>query len=186
VTSGARHAVFLDRDGTLIESDLVDGRPVPFHDPADMRVLGGVLEGCARLKAADYLLVMVTNQPDIARGTVSGTVIATMNTRIVEELGLDLGLTCAHDDADECDCRKPKPGLLQDGAKILDIDLDHASFMVGDRWRDIDAGHNAGVTTVLIDRGYDERLRAQPDHVTTTFSAAVEWILQQSGLKGAS
>lgn len=183
---GARHAVFLDRDGTLIESDVINGHPVPYHDSDDVRVLDGVLEGCARLKAAGYSLVMVTNQPDIARGTVSGIVIDTINTHIVDELGLDLALTCAHDDADNCDCRKPKPGLLQRGAKTLGIDLDDSSFMVGDRWRDVDAGHNAGVTTVLIDRGYDERLRAQPDHVTTTFSAAVEWILQQSGHKGAS
>jgi D-glycero-D-manno-heptose 1,7-bisphosphate phosphatase len=183
---GDRHAVFLDRDGTLIESDVVDGRPVPFHDASGVQVLCGVLEGCARLKAAGYFLVMVTNQPDIARGSVSGIVIDTINTHVVDELRLDLALTCPHDDADNCECRKPRPGLLQRGAKTLGIDLDRSSFIVGDRWRDVDAGHNAGVTTVLIDRGYDELLRAQPDHVTTTFSAAVEWIVQQSRHKGAS
>jgi D-glycero-D-manno-heptose 1,7-bisphosphate phosphatase len=183
---GARHAVFLDRDGTLIEADVIGGRPVPFHDADDVRVLCGAVEGCARLKAAGYFLVMVTNQPDIARGSVSGMVIEAVNTQLVDELGLDLALTCPHDDADDCDCRKPKPGLLQRGAKTLDIDLDRSSFIVGDRWRDVDAGHDAGVTTVLIDRGYDERLRAQPDHVTTTFSAAVEWIVQQSRHEGAS
>ena len=181
----ASHIVFLDRDGTLIESDVIDGRPVPFHDADDVRLLFGVPEGCAQLKAAGYFLVMVTNQPDITRGIVSGTVIDSINTQLVDWLGLDLALTCSHDDADQCDCRKPRPGLLHRGAQALGIDLDHSSFLVGDRWRDVDAGHSAGVTTVLIDRGYDERLRTQPDHVTKTFSAAVEWIVQQSTHKGA-
>jgi D-glycero-D-manno-heptose 1,7-bisphosphate phosphatase len=183
---GARHAVFLDRDGTLIGTNVVDGRPIPFHDAADVRLLDGVLEGCGRLRAAGYYLVMVTNQPDIARGSIPASMVETANAGIVGRLDLDLAVTCPHDDADECDCRKPKPGLLQRGATSLGVDLDRSSFMVGDRWRDVDAGHNAGVTTVLIERGYDERLRAQPDHVTTTFSAAVEWILQQSGHEGAS
>jgi D-glycero-D-manno-heptose 1,7-bisphosphate phosphatase len=182
----ARHAVFLDRDGTLIESDLVDGRPVPFHDADDLRLLDGVLQGCGQLKAAGYSLVMVTNQPDIARGTAVATVIEAVNTQLVDALGLDLALMCPHDDADDCDCRKPKPGLLQQGAEILSIALDRSSFIVGDRWRDIDAGHNADVSSVWINLGYDEPLRAQPDHVTTTFSAAVEWIVRQSRDKGAS
>ncbi len=137
--------MFLDRDGTLIESDVVDGRPVPFHDAGDLRVARrSSSKGAPNSRQPAIVLVMVTNQPDIARGTAAATVIEAVNTQLVDALGLDLALMCPHDDADDCDCRKPKPGLLQQGAEILSIALDHSSFMVGDRWRDIDAGHNCG------------------------------------------
>jgi histidinol phosphatase-like enzyme len=89
-----------------------------------------------------------------------------------------LVLTCYHDDADHCECRKPRPGLIKRAAQQHGIDLSH-SFLIGDRWRDVDAGKNAGCKTILIDRGYTERAPAfAPDVCVESLSGAVDWILK--------
>ena len=145
-------AVFLDRDGVLVASDVVDGVPRP---AAEAVLLPGVVDACGQLAAAGFRLVMVTNQPDIARGKVAAAAVEAVNERLREELGLDQVRMCPHDDIDDCACRKPRPGMLLDAAADLGIDLTR-SVMVGDRWRDIGAGEAAGVRTVLVGHGYDE------------------------------
>src|SRR4051812_16504630 len=112
---------FLDRDGTLIETRVVDGRPHPVHGARDVAIIDGVPEACARLRAAGYVLAMVTNQPDVARGTVDPATIEAVNTEVVERLQLDLSRVCYHDDVDHCLCRKPRPGMLLDAASTLGI-----------------------------------------------------------------
>ena len=92
---------------------------------------------------------------------------------------MDEILVCYHDDCDECGCRKPLPGMLLDAAKRFSINLKE-SFMVGDRWKDIEAGYNAGCRTVLIEHGYEERDPSNPpDMKVGSLSEAAEWILQQ-------
>jgi D-glycero-D-manno-heptose 1,7-bisphosphate phosphatase len=119
---------------------------------------------------------MVTNQPDVARGTVDRQTVEETNQTIAGHVGLDLVLACMHDDLDRCACRKPRTGLLLEAASILDISLDRSSVIIGDRWRDIDAGVAAGISTVLIDRGYGELLNALPDHIAPDLARAVEWV----------
>lgn len=159
-----RRAVFLDRDGVLIDTVVRNGRPYPIKDVDEMRVLPEVADACHRLKAAGYRLIVVTNQPDIARGTANGGDVDAINRRLAELLPLDAVRVCPHDDSDGCDCRKPKPGLLVAAARDFAIDL-AASVMVGDRWRDVQAGHAAGCATVFIDYGYDEPRPERSDFV---------------------
>lgn len=151
-----RPAVFLDRDGVINAASVRDGRPHPPATLDELRILDGVPEACRRLRAAGLLVLVATNQPDIARGATSASDVALINDVLLDQLAIDAVLVCPHDDADGCHCRKPKPGLLLDAADAWGVDLAR-STMVGDRWRDIDAGHAAGVSTVFLDRGYLER-----------------------------
>jgi D-glycero-D-manno-heptose 1,7-bisphosphate phosphatase len=172
-----RRAAFLDRDGVLNYSPIVDGKPVSPRGLDDLEILPGVDEACRRLGAAGFMLVVVTNQPEIARGTLSRETVEAINDRLRQELPLDEIVICPHDDADNCDCRKPKPGMLLDSARRHDLDLP-GSYLVGDRWRDIAAGQRAGCRTVFIDRGYDERQPERPDATVSDLTEAAVWILE--------
>jgi D-sedoheptulose 7-phosphate isomerase len=168
-----RNAVFLDRDGVLNEAVVRDGKPHPPAALADLRIPAGTAQALARLKERDFLLLVVTNQPDVARGTQQRQAVEDMGRRLRAELPLDDVLTCYHDDQDDCDCRKPRPGLMTRAAQRYGIDLSH-SYLIGDRWRDVDAGANAGCKTVWIDRGYAEQAPVSvPD-------ARVDWILART------
>jgi len=175
-----RRAVFLDRDGVLNEAVVRDGKPYPPATPAELRIPPGTAEALARLREHAYLLVVVTNQPDVARGKQKREVVEEIDRRLRAELPLDDILTCYHDDDDACDCRKPRPGLMLRAAEQYGIDLSR-SFMAGDRWRDIDAGTSAGCRTVWIDHGYAERdPSTAPDARVHSLPEAVDWILNVS------
>jgi D-glycero-D-manno-heptose 1,7-bisphosphate phosphatase len=150
-----RAAVFLDRDGVINRPLLIRGRPLPPPTLAEFELLPGVPPALEMLKSRGYWLIVVTNQPDVARGSGCRTTIDRMHEVLRQRLPLDAILTCFHDDADGCECRKPRPGMLLRAAEDLDLDLAR-SFMVGDRWRDIEAGRRAGCGTFFVDRGYDE------------------------------
>lgn len=164
-----RAAVFLDRDGVLNAAVVRDGRPFPPASVAETRILPGVAEACAALKQAGYLLIVVTNQPDIARKKPNAAAVDAINKMLADTLHLDDVRVCPHDDADNCHCRKPKPGLLLDAAGDWQIDLS-TSFMIGDRWRDIAAGTAAGCRTVFIDYGYDEPRPDAADYVCSSLA----------------
>lgn len=154
-------AVFLDRDGVLNRAIVRDGKPFPPASLAEMEILPGAVEAAQSLARAGFLLIVVTNQPDVARGTTAKETVEDINGAIGEAMPIAEFRTCYHDGPDGCDCRKPKPGALLAAAREHGIDLER-SFMVGDRWRDVEAGRAAGCQTVFIDYGYDEK---QPDHV---------------------
>jgi len=176
--SGVR-AVFLDRDGVLNEAAMRDGRPYPPRSAAEVKIAAGAAAALERLKARGLPLVVVTNQPDVARGAQTAEEVEAIHRRIRRELPVDDVLSCPHDDGDECACRKPKPGLILEGAERHGIDP-RRSFMIGDRWRDVDAGKSAGCRTVWIDRGYHERGPAMaPDARVGSLGEAVTWILEQ-------
>jgi D-glycero-D-manno-heptose 1,7-bisphosphate phosphatase len=130
---------------------------------AALEVLPGVHEALTRLRAASLLNIVVTNQPDVATGEQSLGVVEAMHARLLQELPLDAVKVCYHRDADGCNCRKPKPGMLLDSAAQYGIDLTQ-SWLVGDRWRDVSAGQAVGCACFFIDCGYDER-RPQPPYV---------------------
>jgi D-glycero-D-manno-heptose 1,7-bisphosphate phosphatase len=173
-----RRAVFLDRDGVLNAPVLVDGKPHPPTSTSRLELLPGVSAACRRLKEHGFLLIVITNQPDIARGHATYATVASINQYLGELLPLDAVYMCVHDDFNNCECRKPKPGLIIDAAGAWDIDL-VASVMVGDRWRDIEAGRSAGCMTVYIDRGYSERAPAGFDARVPDLHGAATWILQR-------
>lgn len=171
----ARGAVFLDRDGVLIAGATVDGAPRPLPE-GEADILPGVEEACHQLRDAGFVLIGVSNQPDIARGTTSAESVARTNTELQNRLGLDALLVCPHDDTDDCECRKPRPGLLLTGARLFDVDLT-LSVMIGDRWRDIEAGKRAGCSTIFVDRGYRERRPADPDRIVPDLPDAVPYVI---------
>ena len=148
-----RPAVFLDRDGVIVEARIVAGVALPEVGPDAVVIPADVPAGVARLRHAGYALVVVTNQPDVARGTTSMEVVDAINERLGNELALDAVYVCVHDNTDGCSCRKPGPGMLLDAATDLDLDLG-SSWLIGDRWVDIGAAASAGVRSVLLDRPY--------------------------------
>lgn len=156
-----RRAVFLDRDGVINRALIRGGKPYPPRHLNELRILPGVREACRSLREAGYLLILATNQPDIARGTADLAEVARMHDHLRRYLRLDGVKLCPHDDADGCECRKPKPGLLLEAAREWAIDLS-ASYFIGDRWRDIEAGQRAGCRAVFIDYHYDERRPGPP------------------------
>jgi D-glycero-D-manno-heptose 1,7-bisphosphate phosphatase len=156
-------AIFLDRDGVINRAVVREGKPYPPASIDEFVLLEGVVEACGLLKRAGFLLVVVTNQPDVARGTQSIQAVEKMHSAMCEALPIDRVEVCYDaDDSTGSNRRKPGPGMLLDAARTLNVDLSR-SIMIGDRWRDIDCGHAAGCTTVFIDYGYNEELRAQPD-----------------------
>jgi D-sedoheptulose 7-phosphate isomerase len=174
---GKSRAVFLDRDGVINRVVVREGKPFPPATLQELEILPGVLEALHQLKQHGYKLVVVTNQPDVRRGTQSQATVEAMHQALSARLPLDDILVCYHTDQDKCDCRKPLPGMLLEAARKHNIDM-ATSFMVGDRWRDIEAGYNAGCRTILIDYGYSER---PPDHApdfrARSLHEAADWIL---------
>lgn len=168
-------AVFLDRDGVINRAYIRDGKSYPPASLKEVEILPGVKSALKKLRAAGYLLIVVTNQPDVSKGLSSKKNVNEINNFLGEVLPLDEFHTCFHADIDGCQCRKPLPGLLLMSAMKHNIDL-KASFMIGDRWRDIEAGHAAGCKTFFINYGYKERQPASPDFIVESLLHAAKVI----------
>lgn len=173
-------AVFLDRDGVLNRALLRDNKPYPPASVRELEILPGVHEALRELKRAGFVLIVVTNQPDVARGTTSMNTVEGINAALADTLPIDEFRTCYHDSAANCACRKPRPGMLLDAARRWDIDLS-GSFMIGDRWRDTEAGEAAGCQTMFIDYGYDEKQPARVSHRVASLVEAARIILNKEG-----
>jgi len=176
-----RPAVFLDRDGTLNVQVVRAGKPYPPQTVAEFRLFEGVPAACRALKSAGYALVVATNQPDVGRGDQAQAIVEAMHAALTGEVPEIERIEVCYDPGrgEPSRRRKPEPGMLHDAAAALDLDLSR-SWMVGDRWRDIDCGQRAGVRTVFIDFGYAEELRAAPDFTVRSFAEAAAVILDHS------
>jgi D-glycero-D-manno-heptose 1,7-bisphosphate phosphatase len=175
-----KRAAFLDRDGVLNRAFVRDGKPYPPLSLDQVEIPEGVRSALDRLKAHGFALIVVTNQPDVGRGTQTQEVVEQIHAHLRSILPLDDVLVCYHTDQHGCSCRKPKPGLLLAAAEKLNIDLSR-SFMIGDRWRDVEAGQNAGCRTILLESSYDERRPVKaPDWSVTSLREAADWIIEQS------
>ncbi|MDP9113403.1 MAG: HAD family hydrolase [Acidobacteriota bacterium] len=173
-------AVFLDRDGVINQAIVRGGKPYPPSSVDELVIAPDALTALQVLKQAGFLLLVVTNQPDIARGKQTLAAIEALHQALQKDLPIDDFFLCPHDDSDDCDCRKPRPGLLIRGAGKYDVDLSR-SFMIGDRWRDIEAGAQAGCATVWLDLGYlEKRSSVKPSVTVTSLRAAVDWIQKQA------
>ena len=170
--------MFLDRDGVINRPIVKDGVPQPPSDVSELEIPEDVPQALSRLRNFGFRLVVVSNQPDVSRKLRSQGSVDAINSVLKDALEIDEFRVCFHDDGDGCSCRKPLPGMLLEAAAEAQIDL-AASYMVGDRWRDIEAGKRAGCRTVLIDYGYDEHLTSEPDEVVKSLSDAAQWILSQ-------
>jgi D-glycero-D-manno-heptose 1,7-bisphosphate phosphatase len=171
-----RRAVFLDRDGVINQAVVREGKPYPPANLAEMKVLPGVSEALTALHEAGLMLIVVTNQPDVGRGTTPKAIVEEINHSLANRLPIDEFRTCYHDNGDGCECRKPLPGALIAAAKDHDIDLSN-SFMVGDRWRDTEAGERAGCKTFFIDYGYAEKQPETVDYRVQSLAEAANIIL---------
>lgn len=172
-------AVFLDRDGVINRATIRNGIP---HSPSrveQLEILPGVKEALLRLRAAGFRLVVVTNQPDVARGRMSRESVESVNAVLSSNLAIDEFRVCFHDDADDCRCRKPRHGMITDAARDAGINIAD-SYLVGDRWRDIEAGKAAGCATILVDAGHSGDLLSDPDIRVASLSEAADWILARA------
>jgi D-glycero-D-manno-heptose 1,7-bisphosphate phosphatase len=169
-----RRAAFLDRDGVLVEAIERDGAPYAATTLEEFRLLPDAAEQVGRLRAAGLVCIVFTNQPEIARGTLPPEALAAMHAALRAAAPVDDLFVCPHDDTDDCSCRKPRPGMLHAAAARWDISLPD-SFVIGDRWRDVDAGRVAGCYTILVERPYSACQTA--DARVATLREAVDAVL---------
>ena len=171
-------AVFLDRDGVINANLKRNGKPVAPTTLADFRIFPGAAEAARRLRDAGFLLIVVTNQPDVRTGLTPKTTMEAMHAEISRQMPIDDFMICFHTDADNCSCRKPKPGLILEAAAKYGIDL-ASSYIVGDRWRDVLAGQAAGCRTILVDHGIEHERPTLPDKNVKSLAEAASFILEQ-------
>ena len=172
-------AVFLDRDGVINKAPVIDGKPYPPRNLDELELIPGVDQAILQLRDRGYFCIVVTNQPDVARGKTSKETVESINQFLIQHLAIHEIVSCYHDDHENCGCRKPKPGSLLKAALKYNIDL-NKSFMVGDRWRDIEAGQNAGCKTFFIDYQYNEKQPQNPTYKVTSLADAVNIILNEA------
>jgi D-glycero-D-manno-heptose 1,7-bisphosphate phosphatase len=168
-------AVFLDRDGVLNRTDVREGKPYAPKTFREFNILSGTCTALSFLKKIGFLLVVITNQPDVGNGRVRKKIVEKMNVHLKTKLPIDLIKVCYHAQTDNCDCRKPKPKMILEAAQELGIILTQ-SYMIGDRASDISAGKMAGCTTFLIDHNYAEVLSDEPNFRVPSLEAAVKII----------
>jgi len=171
-------AVFLDRDGVLNANLERHGKPVAPTSLAEFQILPGVEDAVCRLKRAGFLLVVVTNQPDVATGLTPKATVEAMHAEIRRRMPIDDIKICYHVDTDNCSCRKPKPGMILAAATEHGIDL-ASSYLVGDRWRDVEAGRAAGCLTIFVDYGYKQDGPNHPDKIVRSLPEAVAYIMDR-------
>jgi len=176
-----KRAVFLDRDGVINKSRIISGTPTPPRNVEEIEILEGVVEAIGLLKLHHFVPVVVTNQPDVARGIITKEHVESLNNFIGVRTGIEYFYSCLHDDSDSCTCRKPLPGLIYQASTDHNLDVSR-SYMVGDRWRDIEAGQSAGCETYFINYSYNEKEPKLPYVGVSSLLEATEKII--GGIKG--
>lgn len=168
-----RRAVFFDRDGVVVQAVMRSGRAGSARTADEFHIDAESEPAFSRLKEAGFAVVIITNQPDLTRGLVSAEAIEQQNDALLTHLSPDGIYMCPHDEADGCECRKPRPGMLLDAARDLDLDLAE-SWLVGDRWVDLAAASAAGVAPVLLSRPWSWNATSAgeaPDHLRSVATA---------------
>ncbi len=168
-------AVFLDRDGVVNKALVVNGTPFSPRLLQEVEIVEEVSNCVIRLKKLGFKIAIVTNQPDIARAKTTLSKVNEIHDFITEETGITNFFICPHDDSDNCECRKPKIGLLLQAATRLKIDLKR-SYLIGDRWKDIEAGQSAGCKSIFINNNYLEKAPKLPYIEVKSLSEATQII----------
>ena len=169
-------AIFLDRDGVLNKAIVKNRKPYPPSKIEELEILPGVYEAIQLLRHSGFKLIVVTNQPDVGRGVTNIELVDEINNSIIKHLKVDEIICCFHDDSDNCECRKPKTGMILQAVKKWDIDLS-VSYLIGDRWRDIQTAINIGLTSILIKYDYDEK-QIKADFECSNLEDAANFILK--------
>jgi len=169
-------AIFLDRDGVINQAYIFDSKPYPPKNIKELIILPKTAESLLRLSKAGYKLIIITNQPDVARGNIHKKEVDAIHQYLLLTLCLDAIFTCFHDDEQKCKCRKPLPGLIIEASRIYNIDL-KKSYVIGDRWKDIEAGHQAECATFFIDYQYNERKPEYSEFQVNSLQEATNIIL---------
>ncbi len=171
-------AIFLDADGVLNTAIIKNDKPVAPICLDELQIPAEVKPALEQLKQANYLLICVTNKPDIERGLMTQSDVDAIFAKMRHDLPLDDVFICYHEGSE---CYKPKPGMLFSAAKKYDIALS-LSYMIGDRWSDIEAGQHAGCRTIWLDRGYlNQKIPNPPaDYITHSLLDATKWILRRA------
>jgi len=172
-------AVFLDRDGVINRAIVLDRKPYAQINFKKLKILKGVTEALDALYKAGWLLIVVTNQPDVVRGKAKLSEVKLINKYLKERLPISKFYTCYHESDDGCECRKPLPGSFLKAKKLQKIDL-YKSYMIGDRWSDIEAGNKAGCTTIFIDYNYNERVAKNFNYKVKSLLEAAKIILEKT------
>ena len=185
-----RAAVFLDRDGVLNEVRMEGATASTPRTVAELRILPTAKADLGRLREAGYVLLVVSNQPDVARGDLSLDAVEEINRALRTALPIDAVYVCPHDTRDGCACRKPKPGLIRAGAREWGVDLAR-SWLIGDRWVDLAAAEAAGIDGLLIERPWSwdaTSIGGPPEGLAARFTgdlrACVDFILAGAGRQG--
>jgi D-glycero-D-manno-heptose 1,7-bisphosphate phosphatase len=176
-----QRAVFLDRDGVINRPIVREGKPYPPKSLDQFEILPGVTKACQRLRDAGFLLIVVTNQPDVGRGTLERSKVEEIHSAMLTRVPIDRVFVCYHAGeafGESCDCRKPKPGMLLTAAKEFGIDLAQ-SFMIGDRWRDMECGYRAGCRTIFVDWGYREVCGEEPNYRVSSLEEAATIVVSK-------
>lgn len=174
-----KKAIFLDRDGVINRTVFRLGKPRAPYSLDEFEFIHGVKRATEKLKAHGFLLIVVTNQPDVARGWVDRAQVDLVNAYVKDDLGLDDLKACFHDDGDGCPCRKPKPGMLLEAAQQWDIDLPN-SYMIGDRPSDVEAGQRAGCKSIWVTTPNHDPGGVAPSLSCSSLTEACDWILGRS------
>lgn len=169
-------AVFLDRDGVINKTIFRMGKERAPYTLEEFDFIEGVVEAVTAFKEKGFLVIVVTNQPDVSRGWVAMEQVVLVNDFIKKRLPIDEIKVCFHTEKENCSCRKPRPGMLLEAAEKWKINLT-SSFMVGDRLSDIEAGQSAGCRSILVGLSNDPDQKIFPDHRCRDLSEACTWIL---------
>jgi D-glycero-D-manno-heptose 1,7-bisphosphate phosphatase len=172
-------AVFLDRDGVINKVIFRNGLPASPRSLEEFGLNDGIRQTARRLKDYGFRIIVVTNQPDLVRGEITKGILDLMTQRMRWEIPIDDVFICPHDDHHQCSCRKPKPGMLIHAASRWKIDLS-SSFMIGDTWKDIEAGKAAGCKTILLDAAYNQEVEC--DFRVKSLLEAADLIIKTSNL----
>jgi D-glycero-D-manno-heptose 1,7-bisphosphate phosphatase len=168
-------AVFLDRDGVINQAPVRNGLPFSPASIAEFKWVEGIYVLSQQIISNGFDIFCVTNQPDVGRGLQELEVVEALHQMVLDELPVKKIYACYHSGASPCGCRKPEPGLVLKAAEDFDLDLAQ-SWLVGDRWKDIDAGNAAGCQTVFVDYGYEEKLRSVPTYIVGTIHEVADLI----------
>jgi D-glycero-D-manno-heptose 1,7-bisphosphate phosphatase len=174
-----KKAIFLDRDGVINHTLFKMGKQRAPYTLEEFKFIDGVPEAIAAFKKAGFILIVVTNQPDVARGWVSMDQVNLLNHHVHSHLSVDEIMACFHTEKDNCECRKPKPGMILSAAQKFGIDVTQ-SFMVGDRMSDVDAGKRAGCRSILVGQAESDVATVLPDYECLNLLEASDWILSHS------
>ena len=172
-------AIFIDRDGVINHLVSRDGGMYSPRLVTDFQIFPSVPDAIKQIREAGYLVVVVTNQPDISRGLLKPNVLDEMHQLLRAVCQVDAIYVCPHDNSDNCLCRKPLPGMLLQATTDLSIDLNN-SWMIGDRATDMQAGNAVGLSNIFIASGQEQRSELIPEKGIVasfiTFLEAIQFI----------